>query len=27
VYATEHLSSKVNLFLKVAVSLGKLRQE
>jgi hypothetical protein len=25
VYATEHLSSKVNLFLKVAVSLGKLK--
>ena len=27
VYATEHLSSKVNLFLKVAVSLGKLKEE
>ena len=27
VYATEHLSSKVNLFLKVAISLGKLKEE
>jgi hypothetical protein len=27
VYATEHLSSKVNLFLKLAVSLGKLKEE
>ena len=27
VYATEHLSSKVNLFLKVAVSLGNLKEE
>jgi hypothetical protein len=27
VYATEHLSSKVNLFLKVAVSLGKLKED
>ena len=27
VYATEHLSSKVNLFLKLAISLGKLKEE
>jgi hypothetical protein len=27
VYATEHLSSKVNLFLKLTVSLGKLQEE
>jgi hypothetical protein len=27
VYATEHLSSKVNLFLKLAISFGKLKEE
>jgi len=27
VYATEHLSSKVNLFLKLTISLGKLKEE
>ena len=27
VYATEHLSSKVNLFLKASISLGKLKEE
>ena len=27
VYATEHLSSKVNLFVKLAISLGKLKEE
>lgn len=27
VYATEHLSSKVNLFLKIAVSLGRLKEK